>query len=412
MLGLVVPSLECGGGVPSVAQFLLETAIRSRRWAVTIVSLSMHSRDPESISILRPFTWSRGVRTRRLCWQSQTALHVGAFLGELEFQRYRRRRALNEALSECDIVQVVAGSAAWGNAVLGLSKPVSLHVATRAIIERRRRAAALVTFADRWRAAMTRLTDVLDDRALKNVQAIQAMNPWMLEYAERLGSCDSDIRYAPPGVDSRLFRPASTRQLQTDPYVLSVGRLDDPRKNIQLLLDAFNRLSQGVKSRLRLVLAGSSGPSDDFWRRATVLGLEKQVTYVAKPNQEALAKLYRDASAFVLASDEEGFGMVIIEAMSSGVPVIATRCGGPEGIVTDGEDGFLVNRDDAETMARRIEVLFDDHDLNRRMGIAARATVERRFDDVVAGKAFLEIWDRLAREGQADQSAIESNSPG
>ena len=94
--------------------------------------------------------------------------------------------------------------------------------------------------------------------------------------------------------------------------------------------------------------------------------------------------------------------MVLIEAMASGIPAVATRCGGPDGIISDGVDGFLVDRDDVATMARRIEVLFTDHGLNRKMGLAARATVERRFDDVVAGKAFLDVWDRLAHRQRAD----------
>src|SRR6202043_1838740 len=98
---------------------------------------------------------------------------------ELEFQRYRPRRALTILLADCDLVQMVCGSAAWANAVLGLGKPVSVHVATRAKIERRRRDAHPQGLFGWWRKAMTPITNRLDDRALRCADAVQVMNPWM-----------------------------------------------------------------------------------------------------------------------------------------------------------------------------------------------------------------------------------------
>ena len=64
--------------------------------------------------------------------------------------------------------------------------------------------------------------------------------------------------------------------------------------------------------------------------------------------------MYQRAAVFALPSDDEGLGIVILEAMACGVPVVATRCGGPEDIITDGTDGFLVPRYDAGALASRL----------------------------------------------------------
>ena len=98
---------------------------------------------------------------------------------------------------------------------------------------------------------------------------------------------------------------------------------------------------------------------------------------------------------FALPSDEEGLGVVLLEAMACGIPVISTRSGGPDGVITDGEDGYLVLLDDAAALADRIAKLYLDEALNRVMGRRARVTIEQRYAEEVAGKVFLDIWDRL-----------------
>ena len=87
--------------------------------------------------------------------------------------------------------------------------------------------------------------------------------------------------------------------------------------------------------------------------------------------------------------------MVILEAMSCAVPVVSTRSGGPDGIITDGEDGFRVPLDDAAAMAGRLQALLDNPSLNTAMGNKARATIEARYDEKIAGKVFVDMWDRL-----------------
>ena len=395
-LALVVPSLADGGGVTAVARFVKDAALQSGRYEVKLVSLSVASRDAVSRLATMPSTWRTGPIVRQGEWEGMPFVHVGADWGEFEFQHYMPRPILNDVLSDCDVVQEVCGSPAWANAVVGAGKPVALQVATRAVVERRQRDGAAKDLRGLWRRAMTRITDKLDDRALKRVDAIQVENLWMLEYSQNINEGRSlDLRYAPPGIDASLFTPLSARDIDTRPYILCVGRLNDPRKNIGLLLEAYARLPRATIDRVPLVLAGSSGPGEAFWLRAEILRVAGRVQYIERPSRAALVKLYQQASLFALSSDEEGLGVVILEAMGCGVPVVSTKSGGPDGIIQDGVDGFLVSLGDAAAMSQRMATLLQDKSLNLEIGRRAREVVEARYDEVVAGKEFVNTWDSL-----------------
>jgi D-inositol-3-phosphate glycosyltransferase len=354
-IGLVVPALDLGGGVPSVAEFVCQAIERSGAYDLQLVSLSQSARDEIGVGLTKPTSWFRGVRKGDGCWQGRSFTRIGAFASEFEFQRYQPRQALSALLADCDLIQVVCGAPAWAWPVCRLGKPVAVQCATRAIIERRRRDATARGPKATWRRWMTTLTDHLDRKALQTVDAIQVENPWMLDYAREVNvGRDALIHYAPPGVDAARFRPAPLRDFRTDPYILCVGRLDDPRKNVGLLLDAYSNLPSKLKSSVRLVLAGSAGPEQAFWDKVEQLGLVDRVTFIRFPDAEALVRLYQAATVFALPSDEEGLGVVILEAMACGIPVVSTRSGGPDGIITDGHDGYLAATDAVRRMTERM----------------------------------------------------------
>ena len=395
-LALVVPSLDQGGGVQAVARFVKDAALRSGRYEPKLISLCMSSRDSTSLQITTPVTWLRGSSSRIGEWDGLPYTHVGANFGEFEFQRYKPRKVLTRLLSDCDVVQVVCGCAAWANTVTGLGKPVALQVATRAVVERRRRDAETTGLNGAWWRAMTIVTNRYDDKALQSVDAIQVENPWMLDYASRINTNRKvDLRFVPPGVNTQFFKPSGARVWQQDPYIICVGRLSDPRKNIGLLLEAYSILLLSIQTRARLVLVGASGPGEKFWQRAEVLNIRDRIIFHHLPSQDDLLVLYQKAAVFALPSDEEGLGVVILEAMSCGIPVVSTKSGGPDGIINSDVDGYLTPLDDAATMANRLEMLLTDVALNQRMGLAARAKAVRRYDEVITGNEFVNTWDRL-----------------
>lgn len=398
-LALVVPSLEIRGGVQTVARFIKDVALRSGRYQLVLISLAEGSADPQGVRLLAPRTWWRGVTHRRGTWEGLPFDHVGAWASELEFQRMRPRRELTRLLADCDIVQVVSGSPALANVVNGLGKPWSVQCATRVRLERRQRDATATGWRGIWRRLMTPITERIEDRVLRQADAVQVENPSMFDYARLLGrERGVDVRYAPPGIDARWYRPDDECRLAKAPYVLTVSRLDDPRKNLGLLLDAFAAVEPARRAGVKLVFAGAATPPPAFWQRVDALGLRESVRVVQRPPATELLRLYQQARVFALPSDEEGLGMVLLEAMACGVPVISTRSGGPEGILTDGVEGHLVPVGDGQAFARALDRLLADADLNRDMGRRARQRIEETYEERVAGEPFLEVWRMLARK--------------
>jgi glycosyltransferase involved in cell wall biosynthesis len=227
-------------------------------------------------------------------------------------------------------------------------------------------------------------------------------NHWMFEYARGLIDPQRALLcYAPPGVNVDTFRPRNEGE-RNGGYILSVGRFSDPRKNVLLLLEAYALLAATLQPLPRLVLAGTEGPGAGFWRRARELGLEHKISITLGSTNEDIAKLFREASCFVLPSDEEGFGLVVTEAMASGIPIVATRCGGPEDIITDGVEGYLTPRGDPGQLARRIEDIFRNADLAELMGRMGRAKAEAHFEERASGERYINVYRSLLEDRPAN----------
>lgn len=132
--------------------------------------------------------------------------------------------------------------------------------------------------------------------------------------------------------------------------ILNVGRMD-PQKNQILLLDAFARLS--AKCEARLLILGEGRLRAELERRIAELGIADRVTLPGF--RLDLASSYGSADLFVLSSDYEGFGNVLVEAMLAGVPVVSTNCeAGPSEILDGGRYGRLVPVGDADSLAEAI----------------------------------------------------------
>lgn len=401
-VALVAQNLSSDGGVKTVLAFLRDVIRSSGRYETKIISLATSSSDPNSFRLFSPCSWFSGIRVTRHNWGPDEYFHVGANCVELEFQRYKQRRVLSEQLADCDVIQVVSGSPALGLAVSGLGKPVVLQVATRIVVERRMQALQSQGAAAAWRRLMTKIVDKFDDRAIREADFVMVENPWMAEYCQAAASgYGTQIKYAPPGIDTGIFTPSPSGRVLAGNggYILSVGRMQDPRKNINLLLEAYRLLKCSMQDAPRLILAGATSPSDEFWQRARDWGLNSTIEFIHRPTFAELVRLYQEAICFALPSDEEGFGMVVIESMGCAVPVVSTRSGGPDGIIEDGVDGYLVPLGDARAFADRLQRLCSASELNIRMGNLARVKTVQEYDLKVAGARFLEVYNELTLNG-------------
>jgi glycosyltransferase involved in cell wall biosynthesis len=181
------------------------------------------------------------------------------------------------------------------------------------------------------------------------------------------------------------------------PFLLFVGRLAS-NKGLLTLLDAFAPLARRDR-RATLVLVGEdggmAGPVD---RRSRELGLSDRVRRLGHVADEPLlAAAYHEARALVLPSDYEAFGLVLLEAMAQGTPVIASRVGGIPEIVEDGRTGLLVPPGAPEPLAEAIARIWDDPGLGRRLGTAGRTTVVPRYTWEAAAVALEALYREVTR---------------
>lgn len=180
------------------------------------------------------------------------------------------------------------------------------------------------------------------------------------------------------GVDLGSFHPgrrdlALRRAYAGDDAILflHVGRLA-PEKSIDRILDAFRqaRLRGGARHPMHLVIAGA-GPSEPALRARA----DQHVTFLGNLDRATiLPRLYASADAFLFASETETLGLVILEAMASGLPVVATPVGGVADHLVHGRNGLAFAAGDTNDMARAILALAADPGLRARLGAGARTT--------------------------------------
>ena len=379
-----------------VARFLYQVLRDADRYEPSLVSVPLSSEDPASVRLTDPRSWRGGVQVTEGTWEGRSFRHVGAVLSELEFQRYRPRPALTEILNQHDLVQIVAGTPAWALLTRNTDVPITLQVATLARVERKSLLEDTSGLLGAWRRGMVRITDWLDHHALQYADRVFVENDWMRDHlADHVPS--DRLVFAPPGVDTDQFAPGDTPPSEGR-HLLSVGRLEDPRKNVGLLFEAYARLRGQVDNPLPLILAGRTGPSDAAWSRARELGIRSAITFREDVSLETLVDLYRTAACYVVSSDEEGLGLTILEAMACGRPVVSTRCGGPSTVIEEGETGRLVPPENPQSLAGAIQDVLSRPDTADQMGQAGRTRVENAFSVDASKERFLQGYDTLLQE--------------
>jgi len=189
------------------------------------------------------------------------------------------------------------------------------------------------------------------------------------------------------GVDADAFRRTEAREVLArhqvrEPYVLFVGRISE-QKGIFQLLEAARALPDEVS----LVLCASSPDTPELAARlqAAVAGRPRVQWINAMLPVSEVVQLYSHAAVFACPSIYEPFGLINLEAMACGTPVVASRVGGIPEVVVDGETGWLVPPGDPAALAEALRVSLADPTRARRMGEAGRRRVEAHFS-----------WDRIA----------------
>lgn len=385
-IAIVLPGIQYGGGVPTMATFLYQQLLQDDHYQPTLISLAMSSHDEHSVRLLSPKSWLRGVQVRQGESNGLPVTFVGAFLAELEWQRYQYRKVLASLLAEYDLIQVVAGTALLTKAVYPTNIPVCLYVATTVEQDNESYRAQLRGWRAIWTALMTYNNKHIEQKILPQIDRVFAISHYTYNQLKAAVTFPNLI-LAPPGTDIKVFTPANT--YQSNGYLLAVGRLADPRKNCRMLLHIYHQLRQHCVQPPRLRLVGQAPAAAD-WVLAEEWGITPYIDvfpYVS--SKQELAEHYRQASLFLLTSDEEGLGIVVVEAMACGLPVIATRCGGPETTVVEGDTGYLVPVGNIEAFSTRIEQMWKQPKLRQQMGKRGRNRAVAHFSLAATGRIFL-----------------------
>jgi D-inositol-3-phosphate glycosyltransferase len=194
------------------------------------------------------------------------------------------------------------------------------------------------------------------------------------------------VEVIPCGVDTELFQPmprATAKdllELGPEPLLLYVGRLQ-PIKGLETLLEAMRRLPQATL----LIIGGDhdepeNGHGAHLRERVSALGLGPRVRFLGAQPQRRLRLFYAAADATVMPSYYESFGMVALEAMACGCPVVASSVGGLTTTVQDGVTGHLVPEGDPAALAERLGLLLADDEARARLGReAARWASDHRW---------------------------------
>jgi len=157
------------------------------------------------------------------------------------------------------------------------------------------------------------------------------------------------------------------------------------------MLRAFAGLRH-VTPCAHLLMVGDGPAMPDVRRLAHSLGLGDSVTLAGSARHESMPAYFAAADAFVLPSEREGLGIVLMEAMASGKPVVAARVGGIPSVVGEGTTGLLFGRDDFAGFARALTELCTDAPLRRAMGEAGRRRAEAEFGETQQVDAVLRMY--------------------
>ncbi len=196
----------------------------------------------------------------------------------------------------------------------------------------------------------------------------------------------------PNGADSEVFYPAPQKKSKT-PLALYVGRID-PEKEIGVLLEAAEKILK--EKKIKFIFAGPGKLLDSFREQVKEEGLEDPIFFIGPARGKKLTDLYQRAWFFWTASQVESQGIVILEALASGLPVIASRAGGIPEMVVDGENGFLVEKQKPDDYAKKALTIINDSKLREKLSKNAISSV-RKFDQKKMFGKYVSTYKDLLR---------------
>jgi len=230
---------------------------------------------------------------------------------------------------------------------------------------------------------------------------VTTIAPFLKDFLEK--TYHKKVFLTPCGVNIQLKRQPQTIYeyygLKGNDYILFMGRLDSV-KRIDWIINAFRMLP--CKDNLKLVIAGDIGPSDGLGYKSYLLKLansDRRIIFTGFQSDNIKEELLSNCVLFVLPSIVEAMPVVLLEAMSYGRPCLVTNIPAHQWIISDGENGFLTNKDNFNEFVHKLAMIFKmNHSTLENLGEKARNTVKEKFSWDKTVDLFEEIYHKTIME--------------
>lgn len=242
------------------------------------------------------------------------------------------------------------------------------------------------------------LLDIAVKFVLNNSRLVFCLSSDMVDRVEKLTK--TNIKLVPQSVDTSIFYPRETTAIkaklgiQSDgPIVLTLARLVK-RKSIETALRAVVKVIRSFPELTYIVVG--EGPDKERLQQITQdLGISKNVLFAGRISDDDLPACYSLADVFVLSSLHEAFGIVILESMACGTPVVVSEVGGMIDLVEEGVTGFLCPIGDVDAFSNRIQGIISDSDLLRKMSDSARTQVAQKYSPDAIFKQYKAYFENI-----------------
>jgi len=242
----------------------------------------------------------------------------------------------------------------------------------------------------------------IDAHILKSFQRVVAVSKPILDELEQVGIKKNEL--ISNGVDTNKFSP-DLKQAQHTSYKASLGISDTSvligmisslsiEKGHLYALEAFKEAQESFENEVTLIIVGDGPERSNIINMAKTLGLEKNIALLGK--RQDIPEILNILDIFIIPSLNEGLPISMLEAMASGLPVIATDVGDIGKVINNEENGFLINSKNSHQLAERLEMLVNDSKLRHKLALKARETIEDHFSASAMTESYCKIYQDLA----------------
>lgn len=385
---LVSTIAPVSGGVPTMTAFIVRT-LREHGCEPILAHYQPYSVSPAmSVPLIRLIGGRVGFQ-ERVTLDGCATYAIGAWLPELEVTHYLATRRWRSLIERAQAGIVVSGNALGALPFYQTGRNFLAWLASGWNADRQHRVREFSLARTLLDRTIVKPVAQRMERAILNRGSILSLSHYTRRTLDAIVGRPVVRDVLPVPIDTEFFSPRPAARVSG--RIGFSGRLDDPRKNIELLLETLALLRRQGHRVSALLIGGERNAA--IAARLADRGIDGDVEFRPYGAHEALRAHLRTLDLFVVPSHQEGLCIAALEAMACGIPVVSTRCGGPEEFVIDGETGRVVGFDAAE-MADAIVGILRDPTRRERFAAAGRDLVLRHYTPQRASDVFWAEFNR------------------